>query len=221
MDPRSSPLGGGDLGRRVIDHRERAGLTRPEAARLADLSVSYLTYLETSSAPRPSPGDLDRLASVLGTSPAALLGVGLSGPPGQQHPDHAPEPEPLTAGECRGYLAQGGIGRIVYLADRGPAAVPVNYRMLGDDIVFRTGARSGPADAAARPQVSFEVDHVDDVLAEGWSVLVTGRAEVLTAASDLAGAGLPEIVTWAGGERDCYVRVIPEQITGRRIRLAP
>jgi hypothetical protein len=69
--------------------------------------------------------------------------------------------------------------------------------------------------------VSFEVDRVDDVLAEGWSVLVTGRAEVLTAASDLARAGRLRITPWAGGERDCYVRITPGQVSGRRIRLAP
>ena len=53
MDTRSSPLGGGDLGRRVTEQRERAGLARKQAARLAGMSVSYLAYLETSPAPRP------------------------------------------------------------------------------------------------------------------------------------------------------------------------
>jgi transcriptional regulator with XRE-family HTH domain len=151
MDTRSSPLGGGDLGRRVTEQRERAGLARKQAARLAGMSVSYLAYLETSPAPRPSPGDLDRLASALGTSPAALLGVGLAGPPGQQRPDRAREPEQLSADECRAYLADGGIGRIVYLAERGPVAVPVNYRMLGEQHrvphqpPVRPGRRGRPA----------------------------------------------------------------------------
>lgn len=220
MDPRSSPLGGGDLGRRVIEQRRRASLARPEAARLAGMSVSYLAYLETSPAPRPSPGDLDRLAGALGTSPADLLGVGLASPPGQQHPDaRRAEPEALSAGECRAYLADGGAGRIVYVAERGPVAVPVNYRMLGGDIVFRTSAESGPARAAAQRRVSFEVDRMDHVLAEGWSVVVTGRAEVLTAAADLARTGRLGVAPWAGGTRDCYVRITPEQVTGRRIRL--
>jgi transcriptional regulator with XRE-family HTH domain len=218
MDVRSSPIVRGDLGRRITEQRERAGLSQAQAAGLAGMAASYLRYLETSPAPRPGRGDLDRLAAALGTTPAALLGVGLTVPPGQSRPQDAPPPEPLDPDRCWGYLADGGIGRFVYASERGPVAVPVNFRMLGRAVVFRTAAQAGPAAAARQPQVSFEVDHLDDALAEGWSVLVSGQAMIVTDPGELAELGQLDVTTWAGGDRDCYVKVVATEISGRRIR---
>jgi nitroimidazol reductase NimA-like FMN-containing flavoprotein (pyridoxamine 5'-phosphate oxidase superfamily) len=42
---------------------------------------------------------------------------------------------------CRELLAPGGAGRFLFVCDRGPAAVPVNYGMPGGGIVFRITAR--------------------------------------------------------------------------------
>ena len=72
-------------------------------------------------------------------------------------------------------IAPDGVGRIVFTEARGPVALPVNYRMIGDSIVFRTAATSALQRALRHEQVSFEVDYVDDALAEGWSVLVSGE----------------------------------------------
>ena len=83
--------------------------------------------------------------------------------------------------------------------DRGPVAVPVNYRMLGDDVVFRTGEETSLAAAAARQPVSFEVDHLDDALREGWSVLVSGHAHVVSDTAELAEVTALGIAPWAGG----------------------
>jgi len=49
-----------------------------------------------------------------------------------------------------GAACAGGVGRFLFVTDRGPVAVPVNYGMLGSDIVFRT-SESGRVAAAARP----------------------------------------------------------------------
>lgn len=81
----------------------------------------------------------------------------------------------MSAEECPAHLAYGGIGRFLFLADRGPVAVPVNFAMLGDDVVFRTDDRTATAGAIGQQKVLFEVDHIDDVLSEGWSVLLRGR----------------------------------------------
>jgi transcriptional regulator with XRE-family HTH domain len=218
MDVRSSPIVRGDLGRRIAEQRERTGLSQAQAAGRAGMAASYLRYLETSPAPRPGRGDLDRLAAALGTTPAALLGVGLTVPPGRSRPQDAPPPEPLDPDQCWGYLADGGIGRFVYASGRGPVAVPVNFRMLGRAVVFRTAAGAGLAAAARQPQVSFEVDHLDDTLAEGWSVLVSGQAMIIADPGELAELGQLDVTTWAGGDRDCYVKVVAAEISGRRIR---
>ena len=92
------------------------------------------------------------------------------------------------------------MGRFLYVADRGPVAVPVNYGMLGSDIVFRT-SESGRVAAAARPGslVSFSVDRIDDALAEGWSVLASGTAAVLPGPAGRAVADRLGIEPWAAG----------------------
>jgi transcriptional regulator with XRE-family HTH domain len=213
-----STQAGSDLGRRITEQRKRAGLSRKQVADKAGMAPSYLDYLETSPAPNPSHGALTWLASALGTTSDALRGAGLEAPPGQRQAARHPVLEALSEAECRAYLAPGGVGRFLFMADRGPVAIPVNYRMLGADIVFRTGRATGEAAGAQLPRVSFDVDHLDDDLAEGWSVLVSGEAELITNPGELARAREAGITPWAGGDRDTYVRLTPREITGRRIR---
>lgn len=221
MTTRSIPPDSGDLGRRVSEHRRRAGLTRQEAAAGAELATGYLRYLETSADPNPAPADITRLAAALGTTPAALRGAGLDQSPGRQRPEQRvrPEPESLSPAQCWEHLAGGGIGRLVFTAPRGPVALPVNFAVLGTDVIFRTTSASSLAAAAAGPRVSFEADHLDDVLAEGWSVLISGPAAVISAPAELAAVARLGITPWAGGDRDCYIRIVPSEITGRCIRL--
>jgi transcriptional regulator with XRE-family HTH domain len=208
----------GDLGRRIAEQRGRAGLSREEAASRAGMAPGYLAYLETSPAPNPAQGDLARLAAALGTTAAVLGGAGLGLPPGQRRAAPGPVLETLTPAECRAYLAGGGIGRFLFLASRGPVAIPVNYRILDGDIVFRTGSAAIIAACAAGQLVSFDVDHVDDVLSEGWSVLASGTASAMTAGPELAQAGALGITPWADGDYDTCIRLATAQITGRRIR---
>ena len=52
---------------------------------------------------------------------------------------------------------------------------PGEHAMVGDDIMFRTGGQTSLAPRAEQA-VSFEVDHLDDALGKGWSVLVSGEA---------------------------------------------
>ena len=209
--------GGTDLGRRIRDYRRQAGLSLEEAAARAGMAASYLNYLETSRTPNPTQSTLERLADALGTTAPALAGAWLDLPPGRQAPLDRPVLEPLDAGQCRGYLGTSGVGRLVIVEPRGPVAVPVNYAMLGNDIVIRTSGRAAlGADNGQR--VSFEVDHLDEALAEGWSVLVSGQARVVSDPGELAAVSALGIAPWAGGDRDTYVRIIASEVTGRRIR---
>lgn len=214
--------GGTDLGRRILEHRHQAGLSREEAAARAEMATSYLEYLETSPSPNPTASAVARLAAALGVSARTLAGAGLERPPGSQaRPRQAaqpPVPERLTAAQCRGYLGTGGVGRFVFTGPRGPQAIPVNYTMLGGDIVVRTGSYTSLAGLARQARVSFEVDHLDEVLAEGWSVLVNGEARVVSTPSELETVRSLGIEPWAGGDRDTYIRIEVNDLTGRRIR---
>jgi transcriptional regulator with XRE-family HTH domain len=209
-----------DLGRRIAEQRGKAGLSREETAERAGMSPGYLSYLETSSSPNPTHATLMRLAGALDTSPETLTGAGLNMPPGQGGPRRNCDLEELTPDECRAYVAAGGVGRFLYDDDsRGPVAVPVNYKMDGEDVVFRTGSGALVSEGTHHEKVSFDVDHLDDALGEGWSVLLSGQASVITDPAELKKAEALDIEPWAGGDRNTYVRLVPGQVTGRRIRV--
>jgi len=212
---------GTDVGRRIAEQRSRVGLTVAEAAERAGMAPEYLAYLESSMAPNPSQAALIRLAAALNTTPGSLSGAGLNLPPGQRSAATSTLLESLTPAECRQYLAEGGIGRFLFVeAGRGPVAIPVNFRMDGDDVVFRTSSGGSVSAGLHERRVSFDVDHLDDALGEGWSVLVTGKARVITDPDGLVHAEALHIEPWAGGDKPVYVRLTASQVTGRRIRVA-
>lgn len=216
----ANTAGGTDLGRRIREQRERAGLSGSEAAERAGLSAAYLAYLESAQDPNPTQATLMRLAAALGTSPGTLSGAGLTLPPGQRGAAANPVLTSLTADECRALIAPGGVGRVLFVEPgRGPVAIPVNYRMDGADVVFRTSAGAGMAAGIRQDAVSFDVDHLDEALGEGWSVLVTGTASVIDDPAGLDRAAALGVEPWAGGERPVYVRLQVHQVTGRAIRV--
>ena len=106
----------------------------------------------------------------------------------------------------------------MFTDDRGPAALPVNFRVSKGDIVFRTEPDAGFLVSLASQDISFEVDHLDDALTEGWSVLLTGKSHVLVDPDEIRRAQSLAIVPWAAGDRDTYVCLVPREMTGRRIR---
>ncbi|WP_314225033.1 pyridoxamine 5'-phosphate oxidase family protein [Streptomyces zaehneri] len=210
----------GDIGRRVAVERGRQRLSREETARRARMAPGYLAYLEEQPAD-PSVGALIRLADALGTTVAALRGGGIDRPSGQGHTVLHPRLRDLSPAECRGLLSTHGVGRIAVSAPDGrPAVVPVNYEVVDDTVVFRTAPDSLPA-AAVGTEVAFEVDHVDDALSQGWSVLAVGPAAVITDPDTVRGlAERAHTTPWPGGEREMWVSIRPTSVTGRRITAA-
>lgn len=212
----------GDLGRRVAERRQQLGLNREELAQRAGIAPQYLAHLEQQATARPSPAACARLAAVLGTTVSWLRGGGLGGPPGRDPaPAGVPVLEELGEPESLALLEPGGVGRVVFTDERGPVALPVNFRTLDREVYFRTGHGSIARTVEAGGTVSVEVDHLDEAQGEGWSVLVTGGAAFVTDAGELARVQAQHVEPWAGGDRDQVVRVAPGKVTGRRIRRRP
>ena len=93
----------------------------------------------------------------------------------------------------------------------------MNYEVVDDAIVFRTAPGSAPA-AAVGTDVAFEVDHVDEAMSQGWSVLAVGPARAVTEPDDVRRlAERAHTEPWAGGERELWVSIRPTRLTGRRI----
>lgn len=181
------------------------------------MSPDYLAYLEERPAD-PTLATLIRLADALGTTVAALRGGGIDLPPGQGHALLHPQLRDLGPEECRTLLSTHGVGRIaVSTPDGRPVVVPVNYEVVDDAIVFRTAPDSVAAAAVGR-EVAFEVDHVDEALSQGWSVLAVGHASVVTDPESVRRLTQHAHTTpWAGGEREMWVSIRPTSLTGRRI----
>jgi len=125
--------------------------------------------------------------------------------------------EILSESECFGLLSRETVGRVAVSLGAIPAVFPVNYLYVDGGIHFRTGVGTKLAAATRGAVVAFEIDEIDRLYHSGWSVLAVGTAEELTEPADLARAAHLPLRTWAPGERDHLVRIVPDFVSGRRI----
>lgn len=208
----------GDLGRRLAARRTELGLTRRETAVRAGIAPGYLEYLEENPLAAPGTSALLRLAEVLHTTLSHLTGGDTGSPPGTARAKLHPEFVELDPARCTALLGTHGVGRLGVATATGPVIVPVNYSVVDGAIVFRTAPGTTPARAAGS-RVAFETDRIDDAFSEGWSVLVRGRAHLVTDPDDIRRLSARTYSTpWAGGRRELWMRVVPGVVTGRRIR---
>ena len=124
----------------------------------------------------------------------------------------------LSPAECFDLLEPGGVGRVGFVSAGAIMLLPVNFAVTRRTIVFRTAPDTLLA-LYADAKVSFEVDRLDEALREGWSVLVHGHAHKVTDERETLHLEREiQLEPWAGGARDVYVRITPNQISGRRIQ---
>jgi hypothetical protein len=125
----------------------------------------------------------------------------------------------LPANACWALLRTQEVGRLaVSVADR-PEIFPVNYVVDHGTIVFRTAEGTKLAGAAQR-DVAFEADGYEPETGEAWSVVVKGRGEEISRGHELLDTtGLPLFPLHAGA-KPRFVRVVPDEISGRRFTIA-
>ncbi|MFJ2439617.1 helix-turn-helix domain-containing protein [Streptomyces sp. NPDC087658] len=204
------------LGTRIATRRQHLGLTREAVAELVGSTPGYLRYVEEGQA-LPSAGFMVRLAHSLETTVGALADGGPDGPSPADGDARAPRLKSLNHEECRALLPTYGIGRLAVRARSGPAIIPLNYVVADGTVAYRT-ARGSVAASAAEHEVVFEVDQVDEVSRQGWSINVVGVARAVT--GDAAARGLDQLapaLPWAGGDRRLWLSIVPTRMTGRRI----
>ncbi|GAC1374530.1 MAG: hypothetical protein NVS3B21_35620 [Acidimicrobiales bacterium] len=122
----------------------------------------------------------------------------------------------LDSDECRQLLSLSAVGRIGFVSEGLPIVLPVNYRLLSDDlglwIILRT--RAGSSVDGAPEHVAFEIDYDRH---QGWSVLVRGtlhhldhnEVELLSQRFD------PK--PWPRQDKNSWLAIKPTVITGRRL----
>jgi hypothetical protein len=206
----------GDLARRVAGRRVELGLSLEEVSKQAGIDPAYLKYFEQSADARLSGGTLFLLARALQTTPRALEGGGGDQSSGLGRPGSHPVLESLTWTQCEAHLGAGGVGRVVFLMDRGPVALPVNFEFAEGEVIVSTDVAKASA-LEAQAVVGFEVDRVDDAMSEGWSVLVSGCARRIDDPDEVLRLSSLDLEAWAGGARHALIGIRPDDITGRVI----
>jgi uncharacterized protein len=125
--------------------------------------------------------------------------------------------EILPFDECLRLLASVPVGRVGFVADGEIVVLPVNHVMDGHDVVFRTAHGSKLAAAEGQNLAAFEVDYYDGQTRSGWSVLVSGRAEVIDAEADVRRLSRRGLHPWAAAvQRPFWIRIRPASVTGRQ-----
>ncbi|MCW2680455.1 MAG: hypothetical protein JWM62_1856 [Frankiales bacterium] len=123
----------------------------------------------------------------------------------------------LDRDACLSLLAGGKVGRVVHTDRALPACTPVNYRLVGQAVVFRTSPTSRLAAATSDAVVAFEVDDIDPDTSTGWSVLATGVASAVRDVSVLVRLEQLGLVPWAGPDHPHWVHIAIADLTGRRV----
>ena len=122
----------------------------------------------------------------------------------------------LDVQECLSRLARSSVGRVVYTDGALPAITPVRYALDGWQVFFRPPLEPRLVKALTGAVVAFEVDQLGDELQDGWSVVVTGVAELCSVPSQWPRVAKLNLA----GPRDAFDHVFalsPGIITGRCI----
>jgi uncharacterized protein len=138
-----------------------------------------------------------------------------------EHPtDHAGL-EVLPFEACLQLLASVPIGRVGFLADGEVVVLPVNHLVDDQDVVFRTARGSKLSAAEQQDLVAFEVDAYDEQARSGWSVLITGRAEVVYEDAEIQRLSRHGLHPWPNAvEHPSWIRIRPTSVSGRQTAVA-
>ncbi|MHB9755338.1 pyridoxamine 5'-phosphate oxidase family protein [Streptomyces sp. BYX5S] len=133
-------------------------------------------------------------------------------------PRHSVE---LDRSEALALLASVSLGRVVFTQHALPTIRPVNHVFDGGDIVIRTHEGSA---LTSRTRigglqgvvVAYEADAIDPDTHLGWSVVVTGYAELVDDPAELA-RYRALLRPWANQSMDYAVRIRPDLVAGTRL----
>ncbi len=96
--------------------------------------------------------------------------------------------------------------------------LPITIGMWERSVVFSTDAGSKLDAAVMNRPVAIEVDRWDAEARQGWSVVVKGVAMIVDDAREIDSLDRLHVTSWVRpGSPKTWVRVLPNEITGRRI----
>lgn len=127
--------------------------------------------------------------------------------------------EVLDLEECMELLASVPIGRVAMIDSGEIAVLPVNHVVMDGRVCFRS-APGAKLDAGIMQHVAtFQADDYDVRNGTGWSVLVKGRADLVTDPDELEQLRDSGVRPWSNPTfRTNWVAMDASSVTGRRIR---
>ena len=111
------------------------------------------------------------------------------------------------------------LGRLVTSVSNQLEIFPVNFVTQNGTLLFRTAEGTKLFSTVMNDRVLFEAD--DHTVGEGWSVIVRGTARILTTAEELHDADRAQLMPWVATEKLRYVRITPDEVSGRRFQFGP
>lgn len=131
----------------------------------------------------------------------------------------APKAEALTTAQSWKLLSETSIGRLAVTVDGKADVFPVNYKIDGESLLFRTGPGTKLEAISANFYVALESDAVSAEFGMAWSVVVKGRAETIPADAPVLNSAVHGLFPWQGVGKDHLIRIVPDTVTGRRFTL--
>lgn len=126
----------------------------------------------------------------------------------------------LDQHDCWALLRDQEVGRLAVDIAGHPDLFPVNFVVDHGSIVFRTAEGTKLAGAVLGAAVAFEIDGFDADRGEAWSVVAKGRAVEIEAMHDVFGALDLPLFPWHASPKHRFVRITPDELTGRRFEVA-
>ncbi|MCP5028637.1 MAG: pyridoxamine 5'-phosphate oxidase family protein [Actinomycetia bacterium] len=127
--------------------------------------------------------------------------------------------EVIAVDECWRLLASAPVGRLGFNVAGRVQILPVTYKLHDRSIIFRTAPGEKLWAAVMRQPVAFEIDAWNSRDRNGWSVLAVGVADEVTDPTVTDQLDASGLAPWAPtGHGDQWVRIMPEEVTGRRLR---
>jgi nitroimidazol reductase NimA-like FMN-containing flavoprotein (pyridoxamine 5'-phosphate oxidase superfamily) len=131
------------------------------------------------------------------------------------------DPNPTTVEldqhECWDLLRRNEVGRLAVAKENRPDVFPVNYVVDHGSVVFRTADGTKLTAAVLGKAVAFEVD--GELEGDAWSVVLKGHAIPIENIYELFDALDLPLYPWNRAPKHEFVRIVPEQVTGRRFRI--
>ena len=129
--------------------------------------------------------------------------------------------ENLDSSQCWNLLRQVSVGRLAVWVGDHPDIFPLNYKVDHGSLVFRTGEGTKLHAALSDTPVAIEADGVNPDTGVAWSVVAKGRASAVKLTQDVLDTIGLLLFPWEAGQKDQFIRITPNSVTGRRFKVTP